>query len=505
MTDYKRPGTYIQESLTPLVIDTGTPGASRAAFVGTHTQGPVLPAVISSWAQFVQLYGGFGTATDYLPYAVYQFFNNGGSTCYVVRAVASDAVTAATTLNDTAGTPHAILTVSALSPGVWANSYAVEVVPGGSGVDHFTLLVLNSAGTVVERYIDVSPNPADSRHVVNIVNSAFSGSNLISVAYVFSGTYVPATNALAAVSSPQSLSTGADGVATPSLLTAAQLLASVGTNLDLNLPGVTSTTTLNSVVSWAAGVGNIFVVIDTPQLTAPITSASATSAYTGYAVTQSSYAAIYGPWLNVVDPSSSSIGASRLLPPGGAVLGQYAITDVTRGTQKAAAGIGNVIKGVLSTEVTLVNTDLDTLNVAGINIIKSVPGAGFCIMGARTTQPGLPSQYVSTRRTLMRIENSLINLTRFAIFEPNGPVLWSTLSAVCGQYLTGLMQSGALQGTTQQTSYFVECDATNNPPTSVANGYVYIDVGVALLSPAEFIVIRIGQYEGGSSATQTSS
>ena len=503
MADYKRPGVYVQESLTPLVVDNGTPGQSRAAFVGTHTQGPTNPTLITTWAQFVQLYGGFGPATDYLPYAVYQFFNNGGSSCYVVRSVASDAVTATTTLNDTAGSPHAILTISALSPGLWANSYAVEVVPGGSGVDHFTLLVLNSAGTVVERYIDVSPNPADNRYVSNIVNSPFAGSNLISVAYVFGGTYVPATNALAAVSSPQALTSGADGVATPNLLTSAQLLATVSSNLDLNLPGVTNTTTLNSVVSWAASVGNIFVVIDTPQLSAPISSSSATTAYTGYSITQSSYAAVYGPWLQVSDPSSASVGATRLLPPGGAILGQYAITDITRGSQKTAAGINNVLKGVLATEVIFTNTDLDTLNQGGINIIRSVPGAGFCIMGGRTTLPGLPSQYISVRRTLMRIENALQNLTRFAIFEPNGPVLWSTLGAVVGQYLTGLMQAGVLQGSTQATSYFVECDATNNPPTSVANGYVYITVGVALLSPAEFIVIQIGQYEGGSSATSS--
>jgi hypothetical protein len=508
MADYKRPGVYIQESLTPLTQASSAPGQATAVFPGAHQQGPTTPTLISSWSQFVQIYGGFGATTDYLPYAVYQYFNNGGRSCWVIRAVASDAVAATANLDDTAGSPDHILSVTAKSAGAWGNKLSVLVTPGGSGTDHFTLVVLLN-GSVVERFLDISPNPVDARYAVNIVNSPTGGSAYVKLAYVFAGTYSSSTNALAAVSTPKSLATGADGAATPDLVAAAEELSSVSGSFDLNLPGVTDTTTLNAVIAWAASVGNVFVVVDTPQQAVGASSATATTNLTTYmtggsAVSASSYSAVYGPWLQIQDPASSSSTAMRLVPPGGAVLGQYASTDITRGPQKPAAGIGTTLRGVLNTEVTFTSGDQDTLATNNVNLIKAVPGYGFCIMGARTTQPGLPSQYVSVRRTLIVIEQALIRLTRFAVFEPNGPLLWNQITSVVTQYLTGLMQQGVLQGSVPDAAFFVECDATNNTPAAVSAGYAYVDVGVALQSPAEFIVIRIGQYEGGSSATVTS-
>jgi phage tail sheath protein FI len=505
MADYKRPGVYVQETLTPLSSAASTPGQASAAFVGVHQQGPTTPTSISSWTQYLQIYGGFGTAPDYLSYAVYQYFNNGGRGAYVIRAVASDAAIATTNLLDGAGSPDIILTASATSPGSWANSLSVTVTPGGSGVDHFSLFILNGS-TIVERFIDISPNPADTRNALAVVNSPYAGSKYITLAYVFGGTYSTSVNALTAVASPQALTGGSDGTATPNLVTATQQLDSVTGPIDLNLPGVSNTSTLNSVISYAAGTGRIFVVIDTPMQGVGATSATATAAYLSFegSLTASSFAAVYGPWMQVSDPASLAVGATRLLPPGGAVLGQYSLTDATRGTQKPAGGVAANIKGVLNPEVVFISTDLDTLNQAGVNVIKPIPGAGVCIFGVRTLQPGYPSQYISVRRTLISIEESLKALTRFAIFEANGPVLWAQVAGTATQYLTGLMQAGTLAGTTTAQAFFVECDATTNTPQQVAAGYVYLAVGVALQSPAEFIIIQIGQYEGGTSSATNS-
>ncbi|MFE2104004.1 phage tail sheath family protein, partial [Streptomyces sp. NPDC059468] len=107
MTVYKRPGVYLSETLTPLAQTVSTPGGSVAAFVGTNKQGGSLqPTLVSSWSQYVATYGGFGDTSDLLPFALYQFFNNGGNQAYIVRAAASDAVAASVTLSDTEATPE---------------------------------------------------------------------------------------------------------------------------------------------------------------------------------------------------------------------------------------------------------------------------------------------------------------------------------------------------------------------------------------------------------------
>jgi phage tail sheath protein FI len=105
----------------------------------------------------------------------------------------------------------------------------------------------------------------------------------------------------------------------------------------------------------------------------------------------------------------------------------------------------------------------------------------------------------------MMIEKGLVDTTAFAVFEPNDEILWSQVSAVVTQYLMTLLQIGVLSGSTPSQAFFVICDATNNTPTSVQNGQVNVQVGVALLNPAEYIVIEVGQYSGASStATSTS-
>jgi phage tail sheath protein FI len=98
----------------------------------------------------------------------------------------------------------------------------------------------------------------------------------------------------------------------------------------------------------------------------------------------------------------------------------------------------------------------------------------------------------------MSVQYTLQQLTQFAVFENNNANLWARLSAVVTQYLQGIWQTGVLQGDTADQAYFVECDAGNNTPTSVAAGEVHVQVGLALNSPAEFVVIDINQMAASS-------
>jgi phage tail sheath protein FI len=510
MTVYKRPGVYISETLTPLSQTVTTPGESVAAFVGTNKQGgPLAPTLVSSWSQYVATFGGFGDTSEYLPFSVYQYFNNGGSGAYIVRAAAADAVAASISLDDTEATPEPTLKITAISPGSWGNTVYVDVTAASSGGGRFDLYVYvggDTAAFLKERFTDVSLDPADSRNATALINSPVTGSSFIHVQSLLNTAWVP-THA-PAIQSGVALAGGSDGVAAVDLASATERLEVVEANLVLNLPGVTDATVLNPIIEWAEEQGSVFVVVD------GVKSTSADNAHSyalslqgmstgGSALRASSYAAVYGPWLIVNDPATTASGSARLLPPGGAVLGQYARTDASRGVQKPPAGIDTVLKGVLDTEFRFSNDDQDALNVAGVNVLKSLPGTGFVIYGARTLSTGMPDRYVSIRRSLMLIKKGILDATRFAVFEPNDSILWDQINAVITQYLLTLMQTGVLAGTTPDQAYFVTCDSSNNTAASVANGVVNISVGVAVQTPAEFIVIEIGQYSGGSSATDS--
>jgi phage tail sheath protein FI len=510
MTVYKRPGVYISETLTPLSQTVTTPGESVAAFVGTNKQGgPLAPTLVSSWSQYVATFGGFGDTSEYLPFSVYQYFNNGGSGAYIVRAAAADAVAASVSLDDTEATPEPTLKITAISPGSWGNTVYVDVTAASSGGGRFDLYVYvggDTAAFLKERFTDVSLDPADSRNATALINSPVTGSSFIHVQSLLNTAWVP-THA-PAIQSGVALAGGSDGVSAVDLASASERLEVVEENLVLNLPGVSDATVLNPIIEWAEEQGSVFVVVD------GVKSTSADNAHSyalslqgmstgGSALRASSYAAVYGPWLIVNDPATTASGSARLLPPGGAVLGQYARTDASRGVQKPPAGIDTVLKGVLDTEFRFSNDDQDALNVAGVNVLKSLPGTGFVIYGARTLSTGMPDRYVSIRRSLMLIKKGILDATRFAVFEPNDSILWDQINAVITQYLLTLMQTGVLAGTTPDQAYFVTCDSSNNTAASVANGVVNISVGVAVQTPAEFIVIEIGQYSGGSSATDS--
>jgi phage tail sheath protein FI len=115
----------------------------------------------------------------------------------------------------------------------------------------------------------------------------------------------------------------------------------------------------------------------------------------------------------------------------------------------------------------------------------------------------MPDRYVPIRRTLMTVAKDLKDITQFAVFEPNNSTLWERIEVVIEQYLVAQMQSGLLKGTTPDEAYYVKCDSENNPPSSQNAGVVNIEVGVAVHSPAEFVIIRIGQYTGGATTEIT--
>jgi uncharacterized protein len=512
---YERPGIFITESLNPLGGNTSVPGEAVGCFAAAYNQGPITPTFVKSWSKYTQLFGNFGVANgNLLPYAVYQFFANGGTGCFILRIANSDAVTASANLQDINSPPDNVLTVNASSPGAWGNGvYVAITTAGNTGRFNFQVYSGGTASSnLVENFIDLSINPADPRNVISVVNSSISGSNYVSLISTIPGSYQAGVSDPALIS-PTLLTGGSDGVTAPDLATSIPVSLDMlqGQILNVNLPGVTDITTLNGLVAWAEGRGDVMFVIDGPTPAPPETSADVVQNYVnmvtgGSPVTSSTYATLYAPWILVADPASSLPGATVWLPPGGTVLGVWSRTDTKKGPYQSPAGISFGQVNVIDFEARFTNDDLDTLNVNNINALRFVPGYFPAIMGARTLEQGYPDRYVAVRRELIKLEHDFTYLLQFALFEPNDVTLWNQITYVITNYLTQQLQAGVFGGSTPANSFNVLCDDTNNTPATAQAGIVNVSVAVSLLSPAEFILINISQFQNtGTTVTTTSS
>lgn len=512
MTTPSFPGITINETLAPITATSGTPGTAIAAFAANYTQGPTIPTLVESWNQFTKLYGTFAqSGGSYLHYAVYQYFNNGGTGCYVLSVPNTDATYASLNLQDTNSPPDNVITVKTISPGTWGNQLYIAITSAGqSGRFNFVVYQGSTTSAPIEQFIDLSINPADPRNVVSIINSPSSGSNYVSITVQLpNNTYVAGVNDPNLISAT-AMSGGTNGTVAPNLGSAvpAAFNALSGFMLNVNLPGVSNTSVLNSVLSWAQGQGNVMVVCDGPAPNPPETSAQVVTNYVnmvtgGSALLSSTYGVLYAPWIQITDPASTNPGATKWVPPGGAALGIWANTDASVGPWQAPAGTSFGAINLQNIEALFTPNDLTTLNNNNINAIRFVPGYYPCIMGVRTLEAGYPDRYISVRRALILLENQFTNQLQYALFEPNGPALWAQVTNTITDYLTGLMQQGALGGSTAATTFSVTCDASNNTPATVGAGVLNISVAVALESPAEFIVINISQFQNTGTTTIT--
>ncbi len=206
----------------------------------------------------------------------------------------------------------------------------------------------------------------------------------------------------------------------------------------------------------------------------------------------SSHAALYYPWVRILDPLTDT---EIVVPPSGFVAGIYARNDVNRGVWKAPAN--EVVNLALGFEVMLNKGQQEVLNPAGVNCFRFFEGRGYRLWGARTISSDSEWKYVNLRRYFAYLEHSVDKGTQFAVFEPNGPVLWATVRRTIEDFLLNEWQSGALFGDKPESAYFVRCDRSTMTQNDLDNGRLVCLIGVAPLYPAEFVIFRIGQFTAG--------
>jgi phage tail sheath protein FI len=208
----------------------------------------------------------------------------------------------------------------------------------------------------------------------------------------------------------------------------------------------------------------------------------------------SHYAALYYPWVKVFDPST---GRTKVVPPSGHVAGIWARNDAERGVHKAPAN--EVVRGAVDLELQITRGEQDLLNPIGVNCIRSFPGRGIRVWGARTLSSDPAWRYLNVRRYFNYLEESILIGTQWVVFEPNDAMLWARIRRNVAAFLTNEWRSGALFGSRVEDSFYVKCDAETNPPESVDLGRVICEIGVAPVKPAEFVIFRLAQESTGGS------
>ena len=205
----------------------------------------------------------------------------------------------------------------------------------------------------------------------------------------------------------------------------------------------------------------------------------------------SKYAALYYPWIIVNDPLQIKGNITRVIPPSGYVVGVFARTDLAKGVHKAPAN--EEMLGVRDVVVRIEDNQQDILNPAGVNCLRSFPGRGILIWGARTVSSDTTWRYINIRRLVIMIEESVEEAMQWAVFEPNNVHLRNGIILAVSSFLKSLWNKGALAGSTASEAFFVKCDEGNNPQSVIDEGKIITDIGVAPSIPAEFIVFRIGK------------
>lgn len=550
------PGVYVQELPSASHAVTAAP-TSVTVFVGYTNpfwaSNGVAPPFgtayeVQSWSDYVSAFGGFFSSPwlpDYVGQAVYQFFLNGGSNGYVMAIQASTysepgtsapgpAVSAATAPLLDGGNGF---TFTALQPvGVQASQPPAAPLGVLMTISISNITSSNpSAATPVNDTADITIVYGTSVEtyrrllIGNLVSVINAQSHLVAVDVTgtapttYTGLAGPATSTLTAPSGSSAPPVTTFTYATPppegwTIINALEFppVFDANSSLDkvpifnlLAIPGITDNATLAAALSFCEAKRAFFImdppanaVADSAAVNlpdAPPDAQTIQSIWESAVLPVSQNGAIYFPYLRNTDPIT---GASISVPPSGYVAGIFASEDVNRGVWKSPAGFETTILGTTGVVPSGVMNDPQqgTLNPLGVNCLRTFPGVGTIVFGARTLVSANPAyqqwKYVAVRRTALFIEQSLQASLLWAVFEPNATPLWNALTQEVAAFMLGLFRQGAFAGTTASQAFGVQCDATTTSDEDIANGIVNIIVSFAPLSPAEFVVIQISQLAG---------
>jgi phage tail sheath protein FI len=530
------PGVYIEE--LPSANHSVTPApTSVTVFVGytnpfwqaapNATPPPFGAAVeLFSFADYQANFGGFFTSPwlpDYVGQAVFQFFLNGGSNAYVVALQAGNYFDQ-TKVPPTNNTSKAVVAATAVL-GTTANGFTFTAVqPVGLASPALGLTMKLTISNPIK--VTTANDTADLTIVYGTTVETYRRVAIADIA-----TTVNARSALAVVTPKGTLPTDYSTVAssvdftyaaapTPgwTMINPPAFAPVFAANAPLDkvsifnlmvLPGLTDPTALAEALSYCEAK-RAFFIMDPPANAvadslavslpgAPAGAATMESIWDGGTLPVSANGAIYFPYLQTTDLVT---GAPATSPPSGFVAGIFAKEDNNRGVWKSPAGLETTILGTTGVVPwgRMTDPQQGVLNPLGVNCLRTFPGIGSVVFGARTLVSENPAyeqwRYVAVRRMALFLEQSLYGSLGWAIFEPNDIPLWNALTQEVQAFMLGLHRQGAFQGATADQAFHVQCDSTTTSQADIDNGIVNILVAFAPLKPAEFVVIQIAQLAG---------
>jgi phage tail sheath protein FI len=252
------------------------------------------------------------------------------------------------------------------------------------------------------------------------------------------------------------------------------------------IPGVTDANVQLSLVAHCENLGSRFAILDIPREKTKVA-----DVMTHRNLFDSSYCALYNPWLSVFDPLDKR---NIFVPPSGTIAGIYSRSDTTRGVQKAPAN--EVLRGVVGLDVQYNKGEQDILNPVGVNLIRSFTGQGIRVWGARTASSNTLWKYVNVRRLFIFLEESIKGGTNWVVFEPNNEQLWARVQRTIDAFLTRIWRDGALMGSSASEAFYIDIGRSTMTQDDIDNGRLICVIGVAPVKPAEFVVFRITQKTG---------
>lgn len=495
MASYLSPGIYPKE--TDFSFYVKQISTSVAAMIGVAEKGPInSPVLVTSWEQFTRTFGAY-IAESYLAYGARGFFDNGGSVLWVVRVAHYTSITDKTTLTaksstakvlDTAATPADLFSCTAVNEGVWGDSYSVTVAANEDDAVNLFDLAIFRKGTQIEIFRGLSMDPAHENYLEAAINER---SEIILVEDL--GSHTAGTDRLPAVGTT-ALSGGDDGltdlsdidfIGDPGVRTGIYATAEIDALNMLMVPGVTSAALISAAIGYAESRKDLLFITEAAAHLEPsevVEFRKGQGSYTHLAF-NSSYAALYYPWIEIQDPLTSK---KKLVPPSGAVAGCIARSDQKTQVWYAPAGIDRGrIFNVLSVAYKTSQGERDVLYPAGVNVIASFPDSGVNIWGQRTlhSQPSATDR-INVRRLMMYMEKAISQSSKFVVFEPNHPQTWRSL----GRLVVPFMQDIKVKGGVYDFAF--QCDEETNTTAVIDRNEMVARVFVKPTRTAEFIELN---------------
>ncbi len=514
--EYLSPGVYVEE------VDRGTKpiegvGTACAGFVGFAEKGPVNePTFIPNFTEFVNTFGGF-IKGGYLAQSVYSYFQNGGGRCYVTRLAGGEAEEAepkaVAALPSAAKPSIESLSITALEAGPAGAEISVEVAPPSEGgEDLFNLIVRR--GSTEEVFENLSFSKAKSaRNVIDVVKKESKliqvaekagdlsmaekipspGKYSLTVTESGSMALVPvSSDVIVGDTAERSGLSGFEVAEDVTMLCVPDLMALYQADA-ISMDGVKAVQL--AMIAHCENMKDRVAIIDCPPGLSPQKMKEWRMDVAGY---DSKYAALYYPWLKVANPVGN--GDTIMIPPSGYMAGIYARSDNERGVHKAPAN--EVVRGAMGVEIQITKSEQDILNPIGVNCIRAFSGRGIRVWGARTLSSDASWRYINVRRLFNFVEKSIERGTQWIVFEPNDMDLWARIRRDITAFMTNVWRTGALFGATPAQAFYVKCDEETNPPAVRDLGQVVIEIGMAPVKPAEFVIFRISQWAAGSETAE---